>query len=189
MSLRILGGVARQFELAAPHLSSTRPTSVMLKRRLFDAIQNFSGTTFVDLCAGSGSIGLEALSRGADEVFLIESHPKVVSVLKKNTSRIKEKFSELGAVHAISSNAVSWLAKNHSLLQGKELFLFFDPPYEDLDLYESFFKLINEVELSARIIVEACEQKTMKLSDFKEKFGEGTKVYQKGTSFFIIYDL
>jgi 16S rRNA (guanine966-N2)-methyltransferase len=82
MSIKILGGVAKGFTLVTPSESITRPTSVLLKRRLFDFYQNLNGHYFIDLCAGSGSIGIEAASRGAYPVLLVESNPKAYKVIQ-----------------------------------------------------------------------------------------------------------
>ena len=73
MTVKILGGVARGFPLALPRSDLTRPTSVLIKRKLFDWRQDLSGHTFIDLCAGSGAMGFEALSRSADKVVLVDS--------------------------------------------------------------------------------------------------------------------
>jgi 16S rRNA (guanine966-N2)-methyltransferase len=63
MSIKILGGIAKGTILFLPDEKLTRPTLVLLKRKIFDAIQNFDGKIFIDACAGSGAIGLEAWSR------------------------------------------------------------------------------------------------------------------------------
>ena len=74
MSISILGGVAKGAKLATPSSHNTRPTSVLLKRRLFDSHQSFEGIEFYDICAGSGSMGIEAMSRGAEKVIFVESN-------------------------------------------------------------------------------------------------------------------
>ena len=75
MPLRILGGKAKgQLLKSPPENSITRPTSVMLKRKFFDAFQDLGEAHFYDLCAGSGSVGIEAWSRGVKQVELVEKH-------------------------------------------------------------------------------------------------------------------
>ena len=71
----------------------------------------------------------------------------------------------------------------------KSLIIFFDPPYELLELYESFFYFIFQSKISAKVIVEACEQKTMPLVKFQELYGEANKTFKQGTSYFAIYDI
>lgn len=193
MSIKILGGLARGFTLATPHESITRPTSVLLKRRLFDYFQNLSGYHFIDLCAGSGSMGLEALSRGADSATFIESNPKAFKVLQTNTKAFIKKYE--AHINDVSKLDFSkWLI--HYFLTYESLsdeekeshILFFDPPYEKPDLYEKFFYLLKENNFKGIVIIEACRQKTLPEKDFQEKYGEPDRNYQQGTSFLYLYD-
>ena len=62
MGLKILGGIAKGNTINIPKNGSFRPTSIRLKRRLFDFRQNWEGYTFIDLCAGSGAVGIESWS-------------------------------------------------------------------------------------------------------------------------------
>lgn len=187
MSLRILGGDAKGLELRVPVGTETRPTSVMLKRRLFDSQQDFSNLRFVDLCAGSGQVGLEALSRGAFEVFLIEKSPRAHQVCKSNIANFK-KFPNLGNATAIKADYLKWLEKFlASEAVTRDLVIFFDPPYEDVRGYEKIFSLIHSTEFEGSLILEACQQKTMKLEQFNTKFPGASKTFKQGTSFFNIY--
>lgn len=188
MSIKILGGMAKGFDVIAPHNSLTRPTSVLLKRRLFDSIQYFEGIQFFDLCAGSGSIGLEAASRGASSVHFIEMNPKVFSVLtsniKKFTTRAPQSKIETSKLDLSRFYKIYKKAMDSNL----EQFIFFDPPYEKISLYEGFFQFINEIEYTGRFVIEACRQKTMREDAFEEKFGKAQKLIRQGTSYFLVYD-
>ncbi len=188
MSIKILGGVAKGFSLDAPHNSFTRPTSVMLKRRLFDSIQNFQGTTFFDICAGSGSIGLEALSRGADKVVLIEKSPKNILVIKKNAKQLMSKYTELSHFQIILGDFTKILSQESISSSNSKIILFFDPPYEQTELYEKFFKLLNSIDFVGKVVIEACQQKTMTIPKFEEEFGNAEKIFKQGTSYFAIYN-
>lgn len=191
MSVKILGGVARNYSLATPHTSDTRPTSVLLKRRLFDSIQDFTNKVFIDCCAGSGSVGFEALSRGAEKVYLIEKSKNAFRSITQNKNEIKRKFPNLGEVFAANQDMKKWFSSNKLLFTDSEneACLFFDPPYELTQLYEDFFQIIKELPFSGKVIVEACQQKTMSINSFEEKFGKADKVFKQGTSYFVIYDL
>ena len=90
MSIRILGGLGKGHVLEVPPENITRPTSVMLRRKLFDRYQDISDYTFIDICAGSGAMGLEAISRGAKKVIFIENSQKALSILKKNIKSIRK---------------------------------------------------------------------------------------------------
>lgn len=189
MSVKILGGVARNFELATPKISTTRPTSVLLKRRLFDSIQSFQNKIFIDLCAGSGSIGLEALSRNAVQVVLVENSKQAMKCLKENSEKLLLKFPNLGAVNISQDTFLTWIKKNEeNIINDEDVFIFFDPPYENIHLYEQFFEKIQSIDFKGKVIVEACRQKTMDIPEFSAKFGEADKIFKQGTSYLAIYD-
>jgi 16S rRNA (guanine966-N2)-methyltransferase len=83
---RIVAGVAGGRRLAVPP-SGTRPTSDRVREALFSALAHdpgLDGAAVLDLCAGSGALGLEALSRGAEHVLLVESDKRAVAVLRRN---------------------------------------------------------------------------------------------------------
>lgn len=193
MSINILGGLAKGFSLVTPHDSITRPTSVLLKRRLFDYFQSFTGYDFIDICAGSGSIGLEAISRGADSACFIEMNPKAYKVLQTNINAFQTKYGEL-ELSSQKTDFDKWLKnffKEYEILSDEKkssFILFFDPPYEKVDLYEKFFTLLKENSFKGIAVVEGCRQKTMPLEDFIIKFGEPDRNYQQGTSFLYLYD-
>lgn len=187
MSLKILGGTARGLALSSPSGSETRPTSIMLKRRFFDSKQDFSGAIFIDLCAGSGQIGLEALSRGAYEVYLIEKSPRSHQVCKSNVS-LFHKFTDLGNATAVKADYLKWLTaylSNHDATSN--ITIFFDPPYEQISGYEQVFELLQKEDFKGSLIFEACQQKTLRLDEFDKKFPGAKKFFKQGTSFFNIY--
>lgn len=85
---RIIGGVARGRRLAVPPVG-TRPTSDRAREGLFNTLEarlGLAGARILDLYAGSGAIGLEALSRGAQAAVLVESAPKALAVLRANVA-------------------------------------------------------------------------------------------------------
>ncbi len=188
MTIKILGGFARGFSLISPKGFSTRPTSVMLKRRLFDSIQDFSGYIFIDICAGSGSIGLEALSRGAESVTFIENNGRSFQNLKNNCHEFRQRYNLGEKIDLVKKDFASWL-KSYEFNPDRNYFLFFDPPYEKLELYQQFIHLISEKVVKGQLVIEACSQKTMPIEDFQVKFREPQKVFKQGTNYFLIYDL
>ena len=192
MSIKILGGVARGFTLATPSESITRPTSVLLKRRLFDYYQDLSGYYFLDICAGSGSMGLEAASRGASPVMLIESNQKAFKVIQENIIKFEKKYNI--QVDSIKKEFQKWFKdfipfyENLEIEEQTRIILFFDPPYEKIELYKAFFNFVKPENFSGIAIVEACRQKTMTEEDFIEHFGKPSRNYRQGTSFLYLYD-
>ena len=87
---RIISGEARGRKIKVPP-EGTRPTSDRAKEGLFSSLQvrfGFVGKRVLDLFSGSGALGLEAASRGADEVVLVESDPKAVEIIKHNAQAV-----------------------------------------------------------------------------------------------------
>lgn len=88
---RIVAGEAGGRRLGVPAGLDTRPTSDRAREALFSALESMAGLAgvrFLDLYAGSGAVGLEALSRGAGEVLLVESDPKAAAVLRANIDTV-----------------------------------------------------------------------------------------------------
>ena len=89
---RVIAGIAGGRRLAVPPGTSTRPTSDRAREGLFASLLSelgaFDGARVLDLYAGSGAIGLEALSRGAERVLLVESDPRAAAVIKANVAAV-----------------------------------------------------------------------------------------------------
>lgn len=154
MSVFVLGGKAKGFEVALPSKVSFKPTSVMLRRKLFDYKQDWSGLHFIDLCAGSGAMGFEALSRGASVLFndISKQQLKIVQQhVDKWLTRFPEDKSLIEITHLDSLKYLNNLAK-----LGKDSWLFFDPPYNENLLYQNLFLALNKMEISsgAGVIIE-----------------------------------
>ncbi len=82
--MRITGGKAKGRILQFPSLSKERPTSDFLREALFNLLGPLTGKSFLDLFAGSGSVGIEAASRGAKEIVFIEKDKKLAAITQKN---------------------------------------------------------------------------------------------------------
>lgn len=86
---RVIAGQYKGRVLAAPEGDKTRPTTDKVKEALFSIIQvRVPGSTFLDLYSGSGQIAIEALSRGADRVTLVERNPRACAVIKQNLTKV-----------------------------------------------------------------------------------------------------
>ncbi|REF35228.1 16S rRNA (guanine966-N2)-methyltransferase [Thermasporomyces composti] len=96
---RIVAGQARGRRLAVPEGRDTRPTSDRVREALFASLEadlgGLTGSRFLDLYAGSGAVGLEALSRGAAAVVLVESHRRAASVARANLRAVGLPGAEL----------------------------------------------------------------------------------------------
>ena len=85
--MNIVSGTLRGLPLKAPAGMMTRPTAVRSRKALFDSLGDLSGKTVADLFAGSGAIGLEAASRGAENVWFADSSPGAIKCIKANTAK------------------------------------------------------------------------------------------------------
>ncbi len=120
--MRVITGTARGRRLISPEGLDVRPTTDKVKESLFNIIQfDLEGAVVLDLFSGSGQLGIEALSRGAEKVVFVDSSRKSLDVVKKNIDLCK--FSDKSV--AVLSDAFTFLKTT------KEKFdiVFLDPPY------------------------------------------------------------
>jgi len=136
--MRIIGGMAKGKALHFPAGSKERPTSDFLREALLNLIGSVSGKSFLDLFAGSGSVGLDAASRGAKEVCFIEKNKILAEAAKKNI----EKCGFEKQCHIINTDVRAGLS---DLFKKKCKFdiIFADPPYNN-GLVETILKLLKE---------------------------------------------
>ena len=126
--MRVIAGSAKSIQLVTPEGMDTRPTTDRIKETLFNMIQyDLTDCIFLDLFAGSGAIGIEALSRGASKCFFVESAPGAVKCIRENLKkcRLEDRAVVLqsdvfGAVTSI---------RRESIPGGVLDFVFMDPPY------------------------------------------------------------
>ncbi|MCZ2258894.1 16S rRNA (guanine(966)-N(2))-methyltransferase RsmD [Sporosarcina sp. G11-34] len=166
--MRIVAGSSRGISLKSLPGNETRPTSDKVKESLFNRIgPYFDGGVVVDLFGGSGSLALEALSRGADEAIVFEKNAKACTIIRANA----EKSRLADRIHierADAKSAVVVLRKQEKIVD----YLFIDPPYAETKYYELAQKIAEADLLSNRAIVICEHDKKMSLP---ETFG----LYQK----------
>lgn len=124
--MRIISGELRGRKLISPSLKVLRPISDRAKETLFNILgERVVGADFADLCAGTGSVGLEAISRGAKAVTFIERNERCIAALKENISRCRCKHQ----AHVIHSDVQ--VALRRLVKVGKKFdIIFADPPYK-----------------------------------------------------------
>lgn len=186
MSLRILGGLLKGLKLDVNE-QSTRPTGVLLKRRLFDARQRFDDVHFIDLCAGSGSVGIEALSRGALKLTLVEKDTNAFKKLHGVVQGLKQDNIDLSTeveIDCVKKDAQRWLEQflKTEILYDKNVILFFDPPYNDLSLYTQVLNLISNSNFKGELWVEYDLGIDKNVKDILDQFYDrvGQKKYRHG---------
>ncbi|MET7803245.1 16S rRNA (guanine(966)-N(2))-methyltransferase RsmD [Micromonospora chersina] len=123
---RIVAGALGGRRIAAPPGAGTRPTSDRVREALFSAVQaelDLDGARVADLYAGSGAVGLEALSRGAAHVLLVESDPRAARVIRENIAALRA----APAARLVTGKVATVLAAGPE--GGAYDVVFADPPY------------------------------------------------------------
>ena len=136
--MRIITGSARGIALKTLEGERTRPTSEKVKEAVFSALQfDLEGRTFLDLFAGSGQMGLEALSRGAVRAVFIDEGRDAMEIVKENAK--KTGFFEKS--HFLVSDYRNYLRK----AAGREAFdvVFIDPPYAERIAKDAMLRVID----------------------------------------------
>ncbi|GAB6170014.1 16S rRNA (guanine(966)-N(2))-methyltransferase RsmD [Clostridium carnis] len=140
--MRIIAGKARGRKLIPPATMETRPTLDRVKEAMFSMIQGYiPDARVIDVFAGTGSLGLEAASRGAEEVYLVDKSPVTFPLLKENIENLK--FTEF----CMPLNMDSYEALKSLSKQGKIFdIIFIDPPYCK-EMIPEAIKLIEELKM------------------------------------------
>ena len=127
MALSIIGGEYRGKKLFPPALNSgVRPTSSLLRGAVFDILrERLPSSHFLELYAGSGAVGIEALSQGALKSVLVEKNPEVFSLLKKNVELFNSKKLQIHHEKSLS------FCKKCDTQNISFNIIFVDPPFED----------------------------------------------------------
>ncbi|MBQ3584867.1 MAG: 16S rRNA (guanine(966)-N(2))-methyltransferase RsmD [Lachnospiraceae bacterium] len=151
--MRVIAGSARRLQLKTVKNMDTRPTTDRIKETLFNMIQDdIPSSRFLDLFSGSGAIGIEALSRGADHAVFVENNKAAAACIRDNLA-----FTRLADQAVVmESNAITAI----SMLESKKEFfdiIFMDPPYEKELEKEVLERLVHSpiLDENTLIIVEA----------------------------------
>lgn len=171
--MRVIAGTARHLPLKTVEGDSTRPTTDRIKETLFNMIQNeLWGCRFLDLFSGSGAIGIEALSRGAEEAVFVEQAKKALECIRQNLT-----FTRLQERSRIYSCDVLEAIRK---MEGEKPFdfVFMDPPYNQ-GYERDVLKLLRHsslADMATTMIVEASQETTF---DYLEEMGYQMIKYKK----------
>lgn len=173
----ILGGKLKGKRLANCKTNSIRPAMALVRKSIFDTLRDFViDTEVLDLCAGTGILGIEALSRGAKSLTLVDSDKNAIKLIGKNLELCKLKASVIWGILPKVLNKASFKNKEFDLI-------FLDPPYGQSNLIEGVLKAIvlnNLITKDGLISIES-ELKSdfllpNELKPYKEKRYGNTKV-------------
>ena len=155
---KIIAGAYKGKVLSLPSLDVTRSSKAVLKESVFNVLQfDIIDKIFIESFAGSGSIGLEAISRGAKRAYFIELDKKSYSILVKNCKSINiEKCQTIQGNAFVQTPLILEFLKNSK----EEVILYVDPPFDFRegmeDIYDKSFRMIENIENSNifKIIIE-----------------------------------
>lgn len=181
--MRVISGKARRLQLKTPEGFETRPTTDRIKETLFNMINNYLyNCIFIDFFAGSGAIGIEALSRGAEKCFFIENNKNAAEIIASNL-----KFTRLSDNCIILEkdviDAVNLLIKKNITAD----IIFMDPPYNK-ELEKKVLLHIKDtgiVDYNTMVIVEASIETDMSYVEQMGFYIEKEKIYKTNKHVFI----
>src|SRR5438105_11291012 len=183
--MRVIAGNYRGRTLRSPPSMQVRPTSDRLRETLFNILApRIEGTRFLDLCAGSGAVGIEALSRGAAHVTFVDRSRKMYALIETN---LKSLDVSDDLIEVVSREALEFLRRRAKMEEVPFDIVFFDPPYA-MD-YETVLDYVGEhatriLAEGGVIVVEHHRKK-----DLKEEFGslKRYRMLKQGDSFVSFY--
>lgn len=176
--MRIITGSARGKRLLALEGLETRPTADRVKESLFNILQfRLEGRSFLDLFAGSGQIGLEALSRGAKEAVLVEKSQRAAAIVRKNIDAVG--FG--GKAELVCADFISYLRGTAKQFE----IAFLDPPYLQELLEPALIAVSGKMTASGIIICEHSARETV-----PERAGDFVKsrTYRYGKTVLTAYE-
>lgn len=148
--VRVIGGKHRGRKLPVAEAPGLRPTPDRVRETLFNWLgQNLTGWRCLDLFAGSGALGFEAASRGAESVVLVEQSSKVAKSLQAAAALLKEP-----ALRVVCADALAYLSNPHAASASLDL-VFLDPPYGQGWLDRIIMPLLPHLAAGARLYMES----------------------------------
>ena len=179
----IIGGKFKKTKLDVPN-KLVRPTSAFKREAIFSILESYAikhsieiykNKSIIDIFAGSGSVGLEAISRGIEKSYFIENNDDVIKILEKNCQKIcKKNEFEIKTVKAIDSLDEKFIIEPS--------IIFIDPPYKKENISLILLKLLKKKIKSKKtfIIIETSKEEKIVIPEgltfFKEKIYGRTKI-------------
>lgn len=154
--MRIIAGQRRGHKFDGPKGSSTRPTSDLVRESIFNILgASVEGRVVVDLFAGTGALGLEALSRGAERAIFVEQNRDNVGLIHRNLATLR--FEGSGAVRL--TDAYRW-ARAFQAVDDAPMAVFVDPPYREYDdrpekVNQMLRQLVEKLPEGSIVVVES----------------------------------
>lgn len=188
--ITITSGTYKGKKLESASLATTRSTKSIIKGSLFDTLQfDIVDQNFIEVFGGSGSMGLEAVSRGAKKAYFIERDASAYKVLKRNCEMIDR--MKTSAIKGDSFEAYPKLVAEF-VANEEKVYLYFDPPFDIRegmkDIYDKVLSLISNTpkEIVMMIIIEHSTKTKMpeSIGDFRQK--KSKKFGKSALSYYIV---
>jgi 16S rRNA (guanine966-N2)-methyltransferase len=159
--MRVIAGKLRSRPLHSLRGLDLRPTMDRLRETLFNVLAAgnpaaFEGSVWLDLCAGTGAVGIEALSRGAARVYFVESASPTTGLIQRNLKSLGLDKPDGSRLQIVREDVVRALHKLESANVAPD-FIFLDPPYQMEKLYSQVLELLSRSRLvgpQTRVIAE-----------------------------------
>tara|TARA_B100000674_G_scaffold466285_1_gene450080 strand:- start:1125 stop:1706 length:582 start_codon:yes stop_codon:yes gene_type:complete len=157
--MRIIGGKYKGLKLIQPNGNNIRPTSDRLKESLFSIITsnkykiNINDCNVLDICSGTGSLGIESFSRGAVSVYFIDKDYRSINLIYKNISKLKIDYKFQNKIKIIKDEATKALKNINKIFQ----IVLIDPPYNSNIIEKCLFTLreLNLINENSYIFAES----------------------------------
>ncbi len=177
--MRVITGSARGVRLKTPDGLKTRPTSDRVKEALFSAIQfEVQGARFLDLFAGTGQMGIEALSRGAQSAVFVDEWKNACNLVRDNLQLTK--LSDRARI--VNQDYLSYLKNCRETFD----IVFLDPPYAEIFL-ENALNKISEIDILSDRGIIICERPAEKQLDLEISGLQRCKDYKYGKTWITIF--
>lgn len=138
--VRVIAGSAKNRKLKAPSGQDTRPITSMIKEALFNVLgSKVNESSFLDLFAGSGSVGIEAISRGASQVFFVDNSYKAIKVIKHNLDHCG--FSDSAEVYKNDVFKVLDILNKKAVVFD---IIYIDPPFNNLEIFDQVMSALDK---------------------------------------------
>jgi 16S rRNA (guanine966-N2)-methyltransferase len=174
--MRIIAGKYRGKNLFLPKDKNTRPLKDLVKENIFNLLTHskevkieLSNSYVLDLFAGTGSFGMECLSRGAKEVSFLENHAEAIKILRKNLNSLKNTNN-----YKIINNEIFNFIKKSKNFNNKFDIIFMDPPYKENRINQLIEHIIDKKLLKEKgfLITHRHKKDTIKLTEKIKVFDE-----------------
>ena len=178
--MRVIGGKFKGLKLIPPNDLGIRPTSDRLKEALFSILDskkyntNIHNSSVIDICSGTGALGIEALSRGANKIYFIDQETKSIQIIEKNISKLKINNEDKIFIKVIKDKSTKALKKINHVFD----IVLIDPPYKTKIIEETLQDLKNYNLIKTHSYIFA-ESSNAEIFDFNGYELLDTKKYGK----------